>query len=550
MVFGIDLWAINYSKNHGIGNYAEQLCAQLMQDYSNNQYILVTWSDSGISEELFGNSFTYEEVIAGDFYRYDEDKVEAFIREFVTNKGIEVYLDISPLWGERPMFKHRWFGENVRLISIGHDLIPYVLREQYYGYRDIDGFLRYVKKMYNLSQYDYIFTNSEYTKSDINRYAEIEEGRIWCIYCSVGRNKTGELTEKERCIVSGDFFLYSAGDAPQKNIPGLIFAYGEAYDIDKSIPNLVITGTYSYKSTQLLESIIGDYHMEGKVVFTGYVSEQQLNELYENCKWSLYPSLYEGFGMPVVEAWEHGTPVLTSDCTSLGEIAKDAAVLVDPKNLEDLRDGLLKISHMDESERIYYIEQGKKRAEKFTWNNTAKTLMDRLSEVPHYGMSDEESLLNEKEAEKKVEVQMLEWERIRTERNIIEETIDDKREKSKRNNKLLHRWMTVRARRRWIEDYLIANDYSRIALYGFGIMAWHLLAELSERIKVDYIIDQNPTLYHPKYEVLSFSDEFRIVDLIIVTTVNDYAKICEKLKCKTSSRIVSLESIIDNLLEQ
>jgi len=116
------------------------------------------------------------------------------------------------------------------------------------------------------------------------------------------------------------------------------------------------------------------------VVFTGYVSQEKLPCLYRNADLFVFPSLYEGFGLPVLEAMACGTPVITSNTSSLPEVAGDAAVLVDPYSVEDIADAMERVL-TDPDLRTELSRKGKERAKQFTWEKCARETLKVYEEV-------------------------------------------------------------------------------------------------------------------------------------------------------------------------
>ena len=114
---------------------------------------------------------------------------------------------------------------------------------------------------------------------------------------------------------------------------------------------------------------------KGQILRVGYVEDVQLEWLYANCRAFLYPSLYEGFGMPVLEALSLGAPVIVSGTTSLPEIVADSALLIDPQNTASIREAILRMDS-DEGLRRKLRLAGKKRAQQFQWEDSARRIME------------------------------------------------------------------------------------------------------------------------------------------------------------------------------
>ena len=182
MNIGIDLLAINRVKGHGIGYYTENFCQTLIKEKKNNNYFFINWSTEPMASELFALDSNSCELCLGERCYDDADIVEVELGKFIRDNAIDIYIDFSPLWGERPRLKHRWFGEKCKLYGIVYDFIPYVLSESYYATNE-HGYFNYVRSVYNLHQYDHLFTISDNTKTDANIIAGYPMDRMTTIYC-------------------------------------------------------------------------------------------------------------------------------------------------------------------------------------------------------------------------------------------------------------------------------------------------------------------------------------------------------------------------------
>ena len=124
--------------------------------------------------------------------------------------------------------------------------------------------------------------------------------------------------------------------------------------------------------------------LSDKIVFHGFVPDDQLPAMYANAQFLLFPSLYEGFGLPAVEAMAAGCPVLTSNRSAIPEVAGDCALMVDPYDVEEIASAILKLAG-DEQLRIKLAECGRKRARQFSWAKTAEKFVSTLEEVVKNG---------------------------------------------------------------------------------------------------------------------------------------------------------------------
>jgi glycosyltransferase involved in cell wall biosynthesis len=165
------------------------------------------------------------------------------------------------------------------------------------------------------------------------------------------------------------YFLAVTTIEPRKNLVTLLDAFKQLnIHSNMSCPPLVIVGRKGWNFDDIL-AYMGE--LEGKVVFPGHVSDDELVALYQMATCLVFPSLYEGFGLPVLEAMMAACPVITSSVSSLPEVAGDAALFVDPLNAEDITFAMQKILH-DESLRSRLVREGFARAHTFTWETAAQ----------------------------------------------------------------------------------------------------------------------------------------------------------------------------------
>jgi len=170
------------------------------------------------------------------------------------------------------------------------------------------------------------------------------------------------------------YFFCVGNRKAHKNEARLLQAFAAAQL--PSPTRLILTGS---PSPELL-TIMHDLNIEDKVVFTGRVNEEMLASLYRGATALLFPSLYEGFGLPVVEAMASGTPVLTSTVTSLPEVAGEAALLVDPQDLSAITSGIQRLA-AEPDLRALLAERGLTQAAKFSWDGVAARVQAVLDEV-------------------------------------------------------------------------------------------------------------------------------------------------------------------------
>lgn len=236
---------------------------------------------------------------------------------------------------------------------------------------------------YSVLQAKKILTISSASKSDIIKTYGVPEDKVVVTYPGIKlRIKNSELRImkdlKKEYGIGGDYLLFVGTLQPRKNIVRLVEAFSKIIPKHKDL-ELIIVG----KKGWLYEEILAapkQHRVEEHVKFLEYVSDNDLPSLYKNAICFVLPSLYEGFGLPVVEAMHYGCPVITSNVSSLPEAGGDAAIYVDPLSVGDIAD---KINEVVSNKKLRdeMISKGKKQAEKFSWEKTAKRTLEVLEEV-------------------------------------------------------------------------------------------------------------------------------------------------------------------------
>lgn len=227
---------------------------------------------------------------------------------------------------------------------------------------------------------DVIITDSFCSKKDIVRLLNIKENNVEVVYLGKDDSFQPSIDSaslnnfRERYNLKRDFILYVGTIEPRKNIPTLITAYNKfrqkPHNKDYA---LVIGGAKGWMYSEIF-SLVKKLSLDNHVTFLGYVPDYELPVLYRSARVFAYPSLYEGFGLPVIEAMSSGIPTVTSNTSSLPEIAINAAIMVDPLNSDELADAIYSAAY-DEQLRQKLIKNGLARADEFSWHKTAEATM-------------------------------------------------------------------------------------------------------------------------------------------------------------------------------
>lgn len=170
--------------------------------------------------------------------------------------------------------------------------------------------------------------------------------------------------------VSGEYFLYVGKIMGRKNIVRTIEAFGKFVERTGAATKLVLAGRRLYDTSDV-DQAIERLDLAGRIVEVGYVPDELLPALYAGAKAFIYATLWEGFGLPLLEAMASGTPVVASNVSSIPEISGDAALLVDPHSVDQIADAMIRL-HTDRSLAKTLVAAGLERCKTFTWANTAR----------------------------------------------------------------------------------------------------------------------------------------------------------------------------------
>ncbi len=267
-------------------------------------------------------------------------------------------------------------------VATVHDLIPFVMPETC-GKSYVDKF--YEEMPYILEECDKVITVSNYSKQDIIKYFNLPEDKIRVTYLAadsrfrlIDKEKAWEFLRREYSY-SNDFILYLGGFSPRKNVDGLLESYKRIYKELPGYYDLVLLGA-SKDNHYELKKKVEDMGLRDRVVFAGYVPYEHLPYFYNCSSLFVYPSLYEGFGLPPLEAMTCGTPTITTNVTSIPEVVGDGALLVDPYNTEELTDKIYKtISDADFRQEL--SAKALRRAYNFSWKKTVIETIKVYEEV-------------------------------------------------------------------------------------------------------------------------------------------------------------------------
>jgi len=354
----------------GIGTFIRNLLRQLARLDSQTEFVVLCRPDDRDALAVIGENFRPVPETSGNYSVSEQFKIPwALKREGVT-------LFHAPHYVLPPLVRCR------SVVTI-HDCI-HLMFPQYLPTR---GAFTYAKWSIRQAarRSTRVMTVSESSKRDILRFVDTEPDKIDVIYNAYDERFAIEPREddvvrvRERYQLHDEFVLYAGNVKPHKNLERLIDAFHIVRNRGLDHLKLVLIGDDISKYTALRRAV-HRHQLHKYVRFLGYLPEETLAVMYRLAGVFVFPSLYEGFGLPPLEAMASGTPVVTSNVSSLPEVAGDAAVLVDPYDPKAIADGIYAVL-TDETLRRGMVHKGIARAGMFSWEQSVRRIRAIYGEV-------------------------------------------------------------------------------------------------------------------------------------------------------------------------
>ena len=360
MKFSIDARGINLYKGSGIGTYIENLLRELLNIDTKNNYSIFWTGENYENYKKDNSKIIFTSKKHGTFYE------NYYYPNYIEENNIDMHHIPQNGIGLNELYT------SPVVVTI-HDLIPYILPETV-GRGYLQRFLRDMPLIVSNSKI--ILTVSEYSKRDIMKFFPfVDEEKIFVT--PLAANKNYKPLNKSNCLeyiknkysINSPFILYIGVFSTRKNVKELIIDFKKIQKSLKKDYKLVLCGSVKDEGVKLQE-LCKELLIDDKIIFTGFIPDDELPLFYNAAELFVYPSLYEGFGLPPLEAMSCATPVITSNLTSIPEVTKDCAILIDPFNKDELASSILNLLN-SESLLQEYGEKGYNNSLNFTWKNTA-----------------------------------------------------------------------------------------------------------------------------------------------------------------------------------
>ena len=324
-----------------------------------------------------------------------EDKVTLYSRNSIDRNDVKVkVLEAKRLWTLRALSKEMDKNPPDLLFVPSHTLPLKLPKRSVIMIHDVA--FKYLRKSYSFSQYQYLNWSTKYavkhatkilvpsmaTKEDLVNLFNCPVRKIEVIYHgfsapnSEANNdfdleifKYFDIDEKSK------YLLFIGRLETKKNLSNLVLAFSKFLKGNPGF-KLVLAGKRGVGFNKFLKTVVKE-GLEKDVIMPGYITEEEKAALFRNCQGFVFPSLYEGFGLPILEAFSYKKPILCSNCSSLPEVAGEAAIYCDPYDVDSIKKGLEVLAKNDE-----YIEdlvkKGSERLKEFSWEKAAKETLKVL----------------------------------------------------------------------------------------------------------------------------------------------------------------------------
>jgi len=364
----IGIIAFPYDRGRsGIWNYIKNLITEIVALDRDNEYYIFTshnfnLNQNNVTQVLFGSKWINNPIINILWHQL-----------YLPYAANRFKLDILHLpAGNRRMILFK----NCKIVTTVHDLSQFHVANKY-------GILRmiYTNKILPLiaNHLNKIISISESTKKDILRYWKAKDKDIVILPNGIDRDflikikgMDGKKAERvlEKYKINGDFIFYvSRLEHPGKNHVGFIKAYDRLRQ-ETGLPHKLVLAGSGWSRTDAIFNEAKRSRFSSDIIFTDYIPEDEMPYLYTAAKLFAFPSLYEGFGIPLLEAMACGTPIICSNVSSMPEVLDDCGLLFDPKDPEDMA-GKMKMMLTDPGLRAQCVKKGLERVKAFNWEDVA-----------------------------------------------------------------------------------------------------------------------------------------------------------------------------------
>jgi glycosyltransferase involved in cell wall biosynthesis len=349
----------------GVGHYTAELARALARNYPDCQFELIApfQFDASVREQTQPDNLTNLKLVNLDLSSVRGRWWSLHLPRYIKRAGLDLFHGTNyelPLWNRR------------RSVVTVHDLSS--LRYPELHRKQLARRMR-LRLPLAVKLAKAVITPTAAVKQELCAHLKVKPAKVNPIHEAPRQSfqpvpPDEAARVRKRLGIEDDFLLFVGTLEPRKNLPTLLKSFAQVLRHTPFRPQLVVAGGQGWLMDETF-SLMRDENIHERLCLTGYLNDDDLRALYSSCRAFIYPSLYEGFGLPPLEAMACGAPVIASRIEALAETVADAAVLVDPLDVEGLGQAIAALL-ADESRRAELIEKGRARAAQFSWRRTAE----------------------------------------------------------------------------------------------------------------------------------------------------------------------------------
>ncbi|MDD2358604.1 MAG: glycosyltransferase family 1 protein [Thiovulaceae bacterium] len=352
----------------GIGRYTYEIAKSLKTDDTFELYFFY-----GYHSQILSTSLDSREIKKFKSFIVKIPLLKKIARKILNISSV-LFSPIYDLYWQPSLIPLKGIKAKKTITSV-HDF-SFILHKDFHPKERIEYFENNFFK--NIYRSHMIITGSHYSKTEILQRLQFSEDKVKVIYHGIDHSIFKIYDKFDLPFKLPKKFIFSVGSIePRKNLLGLLRAYNDLSEQIRAEYKLVLAGFKGWENKEIMQLITKN---EQNIHYLGFIDDSELAKVYNLASLFVFPSFYEGFGLPPLEAMACGTPVVSSNLTSMPEVCQDAAIYCDPYNIVDIKQKI-ELVLGDEVLQKKLISKGLKRASEFSWQKSAQMHLAVFKEV-------------------------------------------------------------------------------------------------------------------------------------------------------------------------